>query len=216
MDYSETAIFIMEIVGTVAFASSGAILAIHREMDLFGVIVLGVTTSVGGGLVRDLILGIVPPGMFSNPVYTMVAIGVSLLVFLWMYFRAGSSRMAKKVEKAYEEILFLSDSVGLGIFTVVGVNTARNAGYDQTFLLVFVGVLTGVGGGLMRDIMAEEKPYILHKHVYAVASIAGAVLCVYSGRLAGRLVSMTAGAALVLLLRVLAARYRWNLPKIRL
>ena len=87
MEYSDIIIFIMELVGTIAFASSGALLAMRKEMDVFGVCVLGVSTAVGGGLIRDLILGIIPPGMFRKPVYTMVALGVSIFLFVIVYIR---------------------------------------------------------------------------------------------------------------------------------
>lgn len=213
MDYSELFIFIMEIIGTVAFASSGALLAIRKEMDLFGVCVLGVTTSVGGGVIRDLILGITPPHMFRSPVYTMIALGVSLFLFLLLYIRRNL--MQGKFAAAYDRIMAVFDTVGLGIFTVVGINTAAKVCYKQNFLLIFVGVVTGVGGGLLRDIMAQEKPYILTKHVYACASLAGALVCVYSRGIIGNLAAMMAGAAMVILVRLLAMHYRWNLPRVR-
>ena len=212
MDYSDIMIFIMEIIGTVAFASSGAMLAIQKEMDLFGVCVLGVVTSVGGGLIRDLILGRTPPGMFQKPVYTLVAIGVSVLLFFLLYI--NHNLLKGKVALAYDRILLVFDAIGLGIFTSVGINTGWSAGYQQKFLLVFLGVVTGVGGGLMRDMMAHVKPYILTKHVYACASIAGALVCVFSKDRLGRLGAMVAGAAVVMLIRFLAAYYRWNLPRI--
>ncbi len=213
MDYSDFIIFIMELVGTVAFASSGAMLAIRKEMDLFGVCVLGVTASVGGGLMRDLILGITPPYMFRRPVYTLVAVSVSIFLFLVLYI--CRSFKESRAAAAYDRVMALFDAVGLGIFTVSGIHTARSLGFDQAFLLVFVGVITGVGGGLMRDVMAQEKPYILTKHVYACASIGGAVVCIGVYPVLGSLSSMAAGALAVLLVRLLAMRYRWNLPRIR-
>lgn len=213
MEYSEFIIFAMEMIGTVAFASSGALLAIRKEMDLFGVCVLGVTTSVGGGVIRDLILGITPPHMFRGPVYTMVALGVSILLFLLLYIRRDL--MQGRFAAAYDWVMSVFDTVGLGIFTVVGINTAAKVCYKQNFLLLFVGVVTGVGGGLLRDIMAQEKPYILTKHVYACASLAGALVCVYSRKGIGDLPSMMAGAAVVILVRFFAMRYRWNLPRVK-
>lgn len=213
MNYSDILILTMELIGTVAFASSGAMLAIRKEMDVFGVCVLGVTTSVGGGLIRDLILGLFPPIMFSSPVYTLVAIGVSLLLFLLLY--RNRRFLHGKVAAAYERVMLVFDAVGLGIFTVVGINTALEAGYQQRFLLIFVGVLTGVGGGLLRDTMAQVKPYILTKHVYACASITGALVCVLTRSFLGHLNSMITGAAVVMLIRFLAAHYRWNLPRIK-
>lgn len=214
MEEANIIVFIMELVGTIAFASSGAMLAMRKEMDVFGVCVLGVVTSVGGGLIRDLILGIVPPGMFRKPVYTLVAVGVSVLMFAVVYTR--HSWMKGKAAVAYDLTMMVFDALGLGIFTVVGVNTAWGSGYRQRFLLVFVGVLTGVGGGLLRDVMAQVKPYILHKHIYACASIAGALVCVLGRAVIGRLGAMMAGAAVVILIRFLAAYYRWNLPRVRM
>lgn len=214
MEETNIIIFIMELVGTIAFASSGAMLAMRKEMDVFGVCVLGVVTSVGGGLIRDLILGIVPPGMFRKPVYTLVALGVSVLLFGIVYAR--HSWMKGKAAAAYDLTMMIFDALGLGIFTVVGVNTAWSAGYSQRFLLVFVGVLTGVGGGLLRDVMAQVKPYILHKHIYACASIVGALVCVFGRAVMGRLGAMVAGAAAVILIRFLAAYYHWNLPRVRM
>ena len=149
----------MEIVGTIAFASSGAMLAMQKNMDLFGICVLGVVTSVGGGVIRDLILGYTPPNMFRMPVYTIVALVVSILLFVLLYMR--QNLLQGKIAVVYDKIMTFFDAIGLGIFTVVGVNTARSLGYDQNFLLIFVGVITGVGGGLLRDVMAQEKPYIL-------------------------------------------------------
>lgn len=214
MEYSDIIIFMMELVGTIAFASSGAMLAIRKSMDIFGVCVLGVVTSVGGGLIRDLILGITPPGMFRKPVYTLVALVVSVLLFLLIYF--NHNWVKGKVALIYDKTMRIFDALGLGIFTVVGINTAWHAGYEQRFLLTFVGVLTGVGGGLLRDVMAQEKPYILTKHVYACASIAGAVVCVFGRNAMGDLGAMVAGAAAVVMIRILAVHYNWNLPKVEL
>lgn len=214
MDYSDVIIFMMELVGTIAFASSGAMLAMQKSMDIFGVCVLGVVTSVGGGLVRDLILGITPPGMFRKPVYTLIAVAVSVLLFSIMYLK--HSWLKGKAAVLYDEMMKLFDALGLGIFTVVGINTAWSVGYDQRFLLVFVGVLTGVGGGLLRDIMAQEKPYILTKHVYACASIFGALVCVFGQKILGNLGAMVTGAGAVILVRLLAVRFRWNLPRVKM
>lgn len=223
MDYSELMIFMLEMLGTVAFASSGTMLAVRKNMDLFGVCVLSVTTSVGGGVIRDLILGFTPPNMFRKPVYTMVALSVSILLFLILLilkknYKAKAVKQNAliwgKISAVYDRLMTIFDAVGLGIFTVTGVNTARILGYDQHFLLIFVGVITGVGGGLLRDVMAQEKPYILTKHIYACASIAGAFVCGYAGDKIGNLASMMAGAAVVMVVRLLAMHYRWNLPKI--
>lgn len=213
MDYQGLFIFVMEMVGTVAFAVSGAMVGASRRMDVFGVSVLGVVTAVGGGVIRDLVLGVIPPGVFQHPVYALVAVVTSCIVFFALYRKKKESGGGKKA--VYERIMLVMDSVGLGIFTVVGVNTGIQQGYvDNTFLLVFVGTVTGVGGGLLRDMMAGVPPYIFVRHVYACASIAGALVCVYAHRVLGGASAMIISCCVVLLIRYLAAHYRWNLPRL--
>lgn len=229
MEYSDIIIYIMELVGTVAFAVSGAMTAIQKRMDLFGVNVLGVTTAVGGGLIRDLILGMNPPAMFQNYTYALTAVISSTLLFIFVFLRErGRSgnhivwqTLTRTIEKrhgmheAYDRLLLIGDTIGLGIFTVVGSHNAVSTGYgDNRFLMIFVGVLTGVGGGMMRDVMAGNMPYILVKHVYAVASLTGALVYVLLLPYLSDLQCMVLGGAVVMLLRFLAAHYRWNLPKI--
>ena len=137
MVYSDMIVFAMEIIGTVAFAASGAMTGIQRRMDLFGVNVLGVTTAVGGGLIRDLILGINPPVMFQNPQYALTAVLTSTILFLFLYVRTEGG--SGKYGRTRELLLLTGDTIGLGIFTVVGVHTAITAGYGgDRFLLIFV------------------------------------------------------------------------------
>ena len=211
----EKYIFIIEIIGTIAFASSGAMVGIKKQMDLLGVCVLGMTTAVGGGMIRDLILGVNPPVMFQNPTYALLAIAFSVLIFCSMYF--FQNRLAhSKAYEVYDKLMMIFDSLGLGLFTVVGVTTAINIGYETTgFLQIFVGVLTGVGGGVLRDIMAGNTPYIFVKHVYASASIIGAMVCSLVALWFGELPAMLIGATVVFVIRILAAHYKWNLPRIK-
>lgn len=210
----EKYMFVLEIIGTIAFASSGAMVGIKKQMDLLGVCVLGMTTAVGGGMIRDLILGVTPPVMFQNPTYALLAIAFSILVFGSMYFFQGKWKRSRFYE-IYDKLMMVFDSLGLGLFTVVGVTAAVNIGYETTgFLQIFVGVLTGVGGGVLRDIMAGDMPYIFVKHVYASASIIGAIVCVLVGTWFGELPAMLIGAVVVFIIRVLAAHYKWNLPRI--
>ena len=188
-----------EIAGTVAFAVSGAILGLEKRMDILGISILGLTTAVGGGVIRDLILGITPPMTFRDPIYAAIAIAVSILGGKW-----------------YDVIMLIMDSIGLGVFTVIGINTAYSldARYSM-FLLIFVGVITGVGGGILRDIMAGDQPYVFVKHFYASASIIGAFACVLIWPYAGSIASMFTGTAIVIVLRLCAAKFRWSLPKPR-
>lgn len=214
MDLQQT-VFILEMIGTIAFAVSGAMVGITKKMDLLGVCVLGVVTSVGGGTIRDIILGILPPNVFRNSVYALVALVTSCIVFLTLYIKKSLVNIVNT--KTYEIVMRLMDAIGLGIFTVVGVNTGFRYGhYDNLFLLVFLGTITGVGGGLMRDIMAGVPPYIFVRHVYASASIMGALICALLYKPLGVIPSMVISAGMVVLIRNLAAHYHWNLPKVSL
>lgn len=178
----ETFILILELAGTMAFAASGAITALKKGMDLFGVCILGLTTAVGGGVIRDVILGNTPPATFLNPIYASVALVTSLVLFL-----PRIRHLLMWDQRLYDLSMLILDSLGLGIFTVVGIRIAwRSTAEPTLFLLVFVGVVTGVGGGVLRDVMAGDTPYIFVKHIYACASLAGALVCTVLWRPAGR------------------------------
>ena len=201
-------IMALELIGTIAFAISGAVIAVRKGMDVFGVTILGLTTAVGGGVIRDLVLGNTPPVTFREPVYALTAIGVSLIVFLRpvRHFLTGNHR--------HETMLLqFSDSLGLALFTVSGVQVAYLLGHAESlFLLTFVGVITGVGGGVLRDMMAGKTPYIFVKHVYASAALAGALLCSALWSRVGQTAAMLMGFAVILIIRLLSAHYHWSLP----
>lgn len=206
---SETVLRVFEIIGTVAFALSGAMTGLQKRMDIFGVAILGLTTAVGGGVIRDIVLGQTPPAMFSDPLYALVAIGVAIVAFF-----PSVRRLFDKGHTAYEVVMLLMDSVGLGVFTVVGIRVAHEVTVaDNPFLMLFVGVVTGIGGGVLRDIMAGNTPYIFIKHFYASASLIGALVCIGLWHWLGETVAMIAGAAVVIVLRLLAARFHWSLPR---
>ena len=205
---------ILSLIGTIAFAISGALVAVSHDMDIFGVNVLAVTTACGGGLIRDLVMGQTPPAMFRNPFYVGLAAIVANLVFLLLLLHP---RMPRRLGHLYEWTLFLFDTLGLAAFTVSGILLGMEAGYrGNAFLLVFLGFISGVGGGVLRDIMADQIPDIFRKHIYALTSIAGGLIMVVLTRLgAGEMISVLSGMALIVVLRCLAARFRWNLPKIK-
>ena len=195
-------LFPIELIGTAAFAVSGACLGIRKRMDVFGIIILGMSTAVGGGIIRDLILGINPPAAFQRPVYAFLAIAVSLLVFI---FRSKINALGDD-----NVPLLIMDSMGLAVFTVVGVRAGIESG--NVFLESFLGVITGVGGGVLRDIFAGETPSIFVKHFYACASLIGALAAIMIWPF-GDDIAMLAGAVVVLILRLAAARFRWDLPR---
>lgn len=207
-----TLFFMMEMIGTVAFACSGAMVAIQKHLDLLGVIVLGVVTAVGGGMFRDMLIGNTPPALFVNPVYVLAAFISVVILFLIVKFQRMSMEVLTSV--TYDRIMSLLDAIGLGAFTVVGIDTAMEAGFGEYhFLMIFLGVITGVGGGILRDIMAGEIPSVLRRHIYASASLAGAFCYVYFMEHGSRSVALVVSALLVVGIRVLARHYKWNLPK---
>ena len=212
MDILSSLLFCTEAVGVVAFAISGAGVAIEKDLDLFGIIVLGVTTATGGGVIRDLLLGVTPPAMFQDPVYAEMAFVTALTMFVLGRF--GTPAL-KRHSAAFHAVVELCDAVGLGVFAVTGVYAAQAAGYRENgFLAVFVGVVTGIGGGILRDIMAGEIPFVLNKRIYALAAIMGA-LCYYWMERKGISGAMFWGILLTVLIRVLAEHYGWQLPKAR-
>lgn len=203
-------ILILEIIGTVAFAFSGCMVANSKKMDIFGVWVLGTVTAVGGGAVRDVLLGQFPPHMFRNGIYVGVA---TATVALWIFMVAKKGEMTDKLFAKLTRIMDFSDALGLGIFAVIGSQTAIRTGYgDNWFLVIFVGVLTGVGGGLLRDVMADMTPMIFCKRIYAIAALAGSVIYVILYGRVPEVGATLAGTAAVFVIRLLAGKYRWDLP----
>ncbi len=205
---------LMELLGTVAFAVSGAMVAIDRRTDIFGVVFLGMTTAIGGGMVRDCLLGNTPPAIFSNGITLATALLCPLVVFV----------VASIAGPAYHKHKLLVDSInnwvdalGLGAFSVTGVRVVISAGHgDKWFLAILMGMITGIGGGVLRDVMTNSTPFVLTKRVYALASIAGAAYYLFATQLGmdATIAGMSA-VALVFCVRVLATVFRWNLPKIK-
>lgn len=215
MTTAEIIIIILEVLGTIAFSVSGALVAIKARFDAFGVIVVGCVTAVGGGILRDILIGRTPPAIFSNSYILAIACGVSLVVFVVSYLNKKKFLlMDEKVEKINNYF----DAVGLATFSVMGVEIAFVCGLqNNAFLSITLGLLTGVGGGLLRDIFTKNLPYIFKKHIYAIASIVGVsayyLIKLYSGN---TIIATVVGFVLIITLRVLATIYRWNLPKVDL
>lgn len=205
-------VFILEIIGTIAFAISGAMVALQNKMDLFGVIALGVITATFGGIARDLLLGNIPPSAFIDPVYVFIAFLTSLFVFIIAY--TNHRTYEKRNTILFQRILFIMDSVGLGIFTVIGAENAWTMYEGKQFLAVFSGLITGVGGGLLRDMVVNSLPDIFSRHIYAIASVAGALVSVMLFCVKLHQAGIWLGAIIIVLIRILAVHYHWQLPKI--
>ena len=192
---------ILEIIGTIAFSVSGAVVGIKKKMDVLGVVTMGIITAVGGGIIRDLLIGVVPPAAFRDPIYALIAIGVAVIAFFPF--------VSRKINLDHF-IWILADSIGLGAFTMIGVSTGTT--FDNIFLEVFLGVLTGVGGGVIRDICSGDIPMIFIRHFYACPCIIGAILCAVLNKYDPDL-AMVLGFSVILILRLLAAKFKWHLPK---
>ncbi|MGN1480957.1 trimeric intracellular cation channel family protein [Porcipelethomonas sp.] len=206
-------IFIMEIAGTAAFAVSGAVTAVKNRMDLLGVNVLAVITASGGGVLRDIILGVTPPRIFTDYLYIIISLITANIIFIILYITQNNKSGAVLTE-LYDIIMKIFDTIGLAVFTVTGINAAIELGYDSFMLLTFSGVITGVGGGTLRDIIANRRPYILVKHVYACASALGASAFYFVRLYFGFIPGACTCFMLTVSIRVLAILFNWNLPGI--
>ncbi len=201
----------IENIGIIAFAISGAVVGARKDMDIFGINLLALVTATGGGLIRDLIIDNTPPAMFVNPVYTVIALVTANIAFIVMYLRKP---IPKGITPVYEKLLFWLDTFGLAAFTVDGIFTGIHSAHsDNYFLLIFLGVVTGIGGGIVRDVFADKVPAVLIKHVYAIACIVGAILTVAIWHFTGNeLFATLSGFISIVVLRFLAMHFEWNLP----
>ena len=197
-----TVLYALDLVGTAAFAASGAWAGIRREMDLFGVLVLGLVTATGGGTLRDLLLGDTPPFIFKNETYLWLSIVVSLVVFI-----------AHRHLARLQHPLLYFDAVGLGTFVVIG--TGKALEFQMGFIgSVMMGVMTATAGGMVRDILSTRVPLVLQREVYASACLAGGAL-LYLLHLTPlpHNWAMLLAALAVITIRLLAIRYNWSLPR---
>ena len=205
----EKTMFVLELIGVAAFAISGAMAAIKKKADLFGVLFLAVTTALGGGVIRDVLLGQLPPVMFVSYAYLLTSLAAALLVFFDAYIRRESYD-ANRAKLAAVNNIF--DAVGLAVFTVSGMNTAMHVS-DNVILIVTLGVVTGFGGGMLRDMMTNTMPKVLRKRIYAVASLSGgAVYYLMYALGVNEILSAITGMLAIFVLRLLATVNKWNLP----
>lgn len=206
-------LFVLELIGAAAFAVSGAMVAIEKRADIFGVLFLAVTTALGGGVIRDVLIGRIPPVMFVSYWYLLISVAAALAVFIDAYLRSEKYKLHLDKLDAVNNIF---DAIGLAVFTVSGMNAAMPVS-DNIILVLFVGMCTGVGGGMLRDVMTNTMPKVLRKRVYAVASLLGGGLYYAMYALgANQLASIGCGMLLIFALRLFATIYKWNLPSVKL
>lgn len=200
--------FFLEVIGTIAFAFAGALVAIDNDLDLFGIECMAVMTACGGGMTRDIILGNTPPMMFRNPVYVTMAVVTGFLTVI-IYNKFIQSRHKDRIL----DMISILDALGLAIFTIVGMDLAMQLGFDGAFLICAMGVLTAVGGGLLRDVMVNVKPVILTKEVYATSSMIGSVFYYYALQTAlSPLIATIIALAIIFGLRIWTIIKHINLP----
>lgn len=190
-------------------------MAINKRVDIFGVLVLSSVTALGGGCIRDILIGTLPPRMFSDYRYVTVSVIVATIVFVIAYIFRD---LYQKSQKTVDSVNNIFDAVGLGVFTVTGVQVAIDSGFKMNSILaVCLGVITGIGGGILRDVMLREIPFVLKKRIYALASIAGGVvyynLCLINF---GRTKSIIISVAVTFVIRILATIFKLDLPKVKL
>ena len=206
--------YILEIIGTIAFATSGALVAIRKGMDIFGIIVLAIMTAIGGGVFRDVILGLTPPNAFINTIYTSVSILTAIVLII--IFMNNKRFTSHNFMIMYVKIVSVFDAIGLAIFTISGVSLAMRMGFGQNkFLLIFVGIVTGCGGGFMRDLSAGLVPIIFTRNtIYAMASFMGAVSFLLLRPLIRESKAFLLSSIIIVMIRLLSIKYRWSLPNV--
>jgi uncharacterized membrane protein YeiH len=194
-------LIVLELVGIAVFAASGAIAAVRARLDVFGVIVLALTTALGGGVIRDVLLGVHPPSSLTKWPYLLVPAVTGLLVFS---FHPQLAKLRRAV--------LLLDAVGLGLFVTGGTSTALALGAPP-YTACLIGMTTGIGGGALRDVLLREIPLVLRREIYALAALLGG-LVVAGGSVLGLPEGPVAlvGSALVVAVRLLALWRKWNAP----
>jgi len=212
----EIVIRIIEIAGFVVFSSASSMIALHKRTDIIGTMILAVVTCFGGGLMRDLVLGYIPPHLFTDVLYRRYALFVVVISFLTYHlaFLMNVDRIFEQRTAAF--VIDICDSLGMAVFCIAGVSAAFEFAsfVSNPFLCIFCGAITGTGGGILRDMMLAEVPRVFRKHIYLIPGILGStvfwVLMRYS--LTGRVAATLIAISVIMLLRVLAILFKWNLP----
>lgn len=198
-----TLLYFMDLLGTFAFAVSGALAAVRKELDIYGICFLAVVTAVGGGTVRDTMLGRTPPFLFKDMNYLIMSLLAAFMVFLFHRY----------VNKKYNLLVWM-DALGLGVFNVIGINVALKCGVGYVGSMIF-GVMTGTLGGMMRDVLISTTPFVLTREVYASACIAGGILyCGLEIGGANQAVNMAVSSLFVFGIRMITFKRNWHLPKV--
>lgn len=200
----DVALLVVDLVGTFVFAVEGALAGIRADLDVFGLLVVSFATALGGGVIRDVLIGAIPPNSIRDWRYGATAFAGGGAVFFFHQF----------FQHVPPHLLITLDAAGLSLFAVAGLVKALEFGITP-LLAILMGVITGVGGGTVRDVLLTQVPGVLHSDVYASAALVGAMVVVAGLRLKlPRGVAMSVGGVACFVLRMVAAWRHWNLPKV--
>jgi uncharacterized membrane protein YeiH len=203
-EYAAGTLLALDLIGTFVFALSGAVAGVKQRLDIFGVLVLSFAAASAGGIMRDLLIGSVPPVAIRDWRYLAASLLAGLLVFVWF---PRSRRLSRA-----RNLVLIFDAAGLGLFAVAGTQKALGYGLNPV-TAPLLGMLTGIGGGMLRDVLVAEIPNVLRADLYAVAALAGAVVVVIGYLLAAEPTGTAIlGAAVCFWLRLFAIRRGWQLP----
>lgn len=185
--------------GTIVFAISGALAGMKRQFDVFGVFILALVTAIGGGTLRDLLIGSTPVGWMLTPVYVYLVIGAVLFTYM---FRTKLRKLRRS--------MFLFDTIGIALYTILGLQKALGFGLTP-LISVMLGVVSATFGGVIRDVLSGEVPLIFRSEIYASACLAGGVVFLIFDAWIGNVAGMVTGIAVVFLIRLFAVRQHWSL-----
>ncbi|MEG0918995.1 MAG: trimeric intracellular cation channel family protein [Anaerovoracaceae bacterium] len=195
----------MEMIGTIAFAITGAMVAIESNLDYYGIVFLAIITSVGGGIIRDIIIDLNIPVALDNPLYVIVSVATAAVVILFY----------KRIKKLHN-VIVICDAIGLAAFTAIGCEVAINHGLMSPFVIITLSQLTGTGGGVIRDICAREVPFVFKKEVYAVASLIGAITYIVGYKFFFETTAMYICFGVTLVIRLVSVKENIHLKKVEM
>jgi len=203
-----------DIIGTMVFAISGALAGIRKKLDLFGIITLSIVTACGGGFFRDIVIGNLTPTIFRDPKYFVISIITSVFTF-FLYPVLIKFQINSPIKNKLT-VFLIFDAIGLGAFTAIGANIAITHNMTNLFSVTCMGMLTGVGGGVLRDMFVRDIPLILKQEIYASASAVGAMAMYFSYGHVPQIASLYISFFVTLILRLLSLKFNLNLPTINI
>lgn len=197
-------ISLMEFIGTVAFAMSGALLAIEKNLDYYGIGFFAIITAVGGGIIRDVIINLPLPVALSDPIFIIVSLAAAAVVIVF-----------HKWVRKFQSLVTFFDAVGLAAFTAIGAKAAINSDGCTPFVVITLALLTGTGGGILRDMFAREIPFVFRKEVYAMACIAGAIVFLFTYPYVAMTIAMYLCFGVTLAVRLVSIKFNWQLARVK-